>query len=157
MKRSERWLSQQPQEGVRRDQSAEREVQRNSRGGRVISKDSMIASAIELSGPYCLDLFFFLTQWIHSQRILFDLGNLSLKKSKNKTMNVFVNILVKRMNQNKVLSSRTIGTKLRQFCVCLTDQFLLCMDYFFTINSIHRSSSLRRNSSFNAEQILTVI
>lgn len=72
-------------------------------------------------------------------------------------MNVFVNILVKRMNQNKVLSSRTIETKLRQFCVCLTDQFLLCMDYFFTINSMHRSSSLQRNSSFNADQILTVI
>lgn len=41
------------------------------------------------------------------------------KKSKNKTMKVFINILVKRTNQNKVLSSKIIETKLRQLSLCV--------------------------------------
>lgn len=42
-----------------------------------------------------------------------DLGNLNEKKKQKQTIKVFVNITVKRTNQNKVLSSRAIETKLR--------------------------------------------
>lgn len=117
--RLERRLSQQPCEEEEGTGQQKGNLKGNSRKG--LSKDSELASAMDLTG--CTFFFFFKlsgsTLREFSWPWKFEWEEAKTKQWANLVVKVFVNILVKRPNQKKAFSRRTIETRLRQVAVCV--------------------------------------